>query len=78
MKQKELDAVAFWRGIVMEQNKDQPASIQETRLAEFDGKMADPKMRQSLPDPALGSIESDVKVNIKAAERKTPEHELSL
>jgi Large polyvalent protein-associated domain 7 len=78
LKQKELDAVAFWRGIVMEQNKDQPASIQETRLAEFDGKMADPKMRQALPDPALGSIESDVKINIKAAEHKHPEHELSL
>jgi Large polyvalent protein-associated domain 7 len=78
LKQKELDSVAFWRGIVREQNKDQPSAIQEARLAEFDGKMADPKLRQALPDPALSSIESDVKINAKANEHKTPEHELSL
>jgi Large polyvalent protein-associated domain 7 len=76
---KELEAVAFWRGIVMEENKDQPKPIQTTRLAEFDGKMEDSKNRAALPDPALASIESDVKVHAKEAkEHKTPEHDLSL
>jgi predicted ABC-type ATPase len=49
----ELSKVAFWRGVVMEENKDQPEVVRQEKLARFDEQMHDPARIKQLPDPAI-------------------------
>lgn len=53
MSAEDQSKIAFWRGVVQEESKNQPATVKEERLARFDNEMQDPSKVKQLPDPAL-------------------------
>lgn len=71
---QELQKLAYWRGVVMEENKLQPAKQQDEALARFDKQAEDPQFLKKIEQATEGSIND--KTTERTQQRDT--HELSL
>lgn len=71
---EDLTKLAYWRGIVAEQNKLQPESVQEEALARFDKEASDPQFLKRLNQQTEAKIED--KTTERVQRRETHEHSL--
>ena len=71
---EDLTKLAYWRGIVAEENKLQPKPVQDEALARFDKQAVDPQFLKRL------NQETEPKIQDKTTERvqKRDTHEQSL
>lgn len=71
---EDLSKLAYWRGIVVEENKAQPVTVKDEALARFDKLAADPQFLKRLDAENAPTIQD--KTTERAQRRDTPEHSL--
>ena len=69
----ELAKIAYYRGILIEREKDAPADIREEAIANFDAAMKSPERVKELPEPELKIAERE---QTKERKRDTAEQSL--
>jgi hypothetical protein len=72
----ELTKLAFWRGVVIEQNKNEPATVRDDALDRFDKLAQDPQFLKRINEETLGDIKERTTDQAKEQKRETPEHSL--
>jgi hypothetical protein len=70
MSQENLNKVAYWRGIVMEDIKLEPEKNQEETLAKFDARMSDPQALKKINDATEATIEDKTVDQVKVQSRE--------
>ena len=70
---EELSKLAYWRGVVMEENKQQPKAKQEEQLAKFDKLAENPTFLKSLEGDKKEAVQKTVE---RTQTRDTAEHSL--
>ena len=71
---EDLTKLAYWRGIVAEDNKHQPQAVKDEAVARFDQSAKDPQFLAKLPQETEGRI-SD-RTSERVQQRSTEEHSL--
>jgi hypothetical protein len=80
LKDREFEDVAklaYWRGVVMEENKYQPAAVQSEVLARFDEQAKDPEFLKTIEIQTHATLDDKTIDRVeKSLKRDTPEHTL--
>jgi hypothetical protein len=71
---QDLNKLAYWRGIVAEQNKFQAQPVQDEALARFDEQAADPQFLRKLDQETEAKVQGQTTERVQR--RETPEHSL--
>jgi hypothetical protein len=71
---EDLTKLAYWRGVVMEENKLQPKPTQDEALARFDKQAQDPQFLKRIEQETEGKVK-DISTD-RTQKRETPEHTL--
>lgn len=74
---EDVAKLAYWRGVVMEENKYQPAAVQSEVLARFDEQARDPGFLKTIENQTHATLDDKTIDRVeKALKRDTPEHTL--
>jgi hypothetical protein len=75
---EDLSKVAFYRGLIIEREKDAPAEVRDAAVAKFDTTMQQPAMVKLLPDPAVKSEAQEQAAPVSEKLHKRDTYEQSL
>lgn len=64
----EMARLAYWRGIVREENRDQPSSVRDEVMARFDRKAEDPQFAAKLDRETRASMDDKTKDRVQTRE----------
>jgi len=70
---EDLTKLAFWRGVVIEQNRNEPATVQNDALDRFDKLAQDPQFLKRINEETLGDVKERTTDQAKEQKRSTPE-----
>jgi hypothetical protein len=73
---EDLSKLAYWRGMVREENKAQPQTVQDEAVARFDAQATDPQFLKRLNQETSASVEDKTTDRARTQQRDT--HEQSL
>jgi hypothetical protein len=74
---EDVAKLAYWRGVVMEENKYQPAAVQSEVLARFDEQAKDPEFLKTIENQTHATLDDKTIDRVeKSLKRDTPEHTL--
>ena len=75
---EDLSKIAFYRGVLMEREKDAPAEVQQSALADFDKSMEDPAKVRELPQVEVAVEErAEDRAKVRETARERDDEELS-